>query len=158
MRVRSLGHEDPLEREMATHSSILACEIPWTKQPDGLQPMGSQRVGHHWAHTSRIHIYKKVHEKAPVDFTQHSNSANTLVPTPTWNPASTPGLPTWPHQTRTPFTGNHHPNSKGNPVPDLQIHHFYTHSQTTPFNVALLTLQDWIYRIWNVHHSSIYFI
>ena len=44
--VRSLGREDPLEKEMATHSSILACRIPWTEEPDGLQSMGSQRVGH----------------------------------------------------------------------------------------------------------------
>ena len=45
-QVRSLGREDPLEKEMATHSSILACEIPWTEEPGGLQSMGSQRVGH----------------------------------------------------------------------------------------------------------------
>ena len=44
--VRSLGWEDPLEKEMATHSSILAWEIPCTKKPDGLQSMGSQRIGH----------------------------------------------------------------------------------------------------------------
>ena len=43
-RVRSL--EDPLEKEMATHSSIHAWKIPWTEEPGGLQPMGSQRVGH----------------------------------------------------------------------------------------------------------------
>ena len=42
--VRSLGGEDPLEKEMATHSSILAWEIPWTEEPGGLQSMGSQRV------------------------------------------------------------------------------------------------------------------
>ena len=46
MRVQSLGQEDPLEKEMATHSSILAWKIPWTKEPDGLQSMGLQRVGH----------------------------------------------------------------------------------------------------------------
>ena len=45
MWVRSLGREDPLEKEIATHSSILAWEIPWTQKPDGLQSMGSQRVG-----------------------------------------------------------------------------------------------------------------
>ena len=38
--------EDPLEKEMATHSSILAWRIPWTEEPGRLQPMGSQRVGH----------------------------------------------------------------------------------------------------------------
>ena len=41
----SLGQEDPLEGEMATHSSILVWEIPWTEESDGLQSMGSQRVG-----------------------------------------------------------------------------------------------------------------
>ena len=44
--VRSLGQEDPLEKDMATHSSILAWRIPQTQEPDGLQPMGSQRAGH----------------------------------------------------------------------------------------------------------------
>ena len=45
-QVQSLGWEDPLEKEMATHSSILAWEIPWTEEPGGLQSLGSQRVGH----------------------------------------------------------------------------------------------------------------
>ena len=44
--VRSLRPEDPLEKEMATHSSILAWRIPWTDEPGGLQSMGSQRVRH----------------------------------------------------------------------------------------------------------------
>ena len=44
--VPSLGWEDPLEKGMATHSSILAWEIPWTKEPGGLQSVVSQRVGH----------------------------------------------------------------------------------------------------------------
>ena len=44
--VRSLGRDDPLEREMATYSSILAWRIPWTEEPGGLQSMGLQRVGH----------------------------------------------------------------------------------------------------------------
>ena len=44
--VQSLGWEDHLEKEMATHSSILAWKIPWTEEPGMLQPMGSQRVGH----------------------------------------------------------------------------------------------------------------
>ena len=44
--VRSLGREDPLEKEMVTHSSILAWRIPWTEKPGRLQSMGLQRVGH----------------------------------------------------------------------------------------------------------------
>ena len=45
-RVQSLGREDPLEKEMATHSSILAWRIPWTEEPGGLQYMGSKRLRH----------------------------------------------------------------------------------------------------------------
>ena len=44
--VRSLGWEDPLEKEMATHSSTLAWKIPWTEEPGRLQSMGLQRLGH----------------------------------------------------------------------------------------------------------------
>ena len=52
--VRSLSREDPLEKEMATHSSIPAWRIPWTEEPGGLQSTGSQRVVHDWT-TSLIH-------------------------------------------------------------------------------------------------------
>ena len=45
-RVRSLGQEDPVEKEMAIHSSTIAWKIPWTEEPDRLQSMGLQRVGH----------------------------------------------------------------------------------------------------------------
>ena len=45
-QVRALGQEDALEKEMATHSSILAWEIPWTEEPGRLKSMGLQRVGH----------------------------------------------------------------------------------------------------------------
>ena len=45
-QVRSLGQEDPLEKEMATHSSTLASRLPWTEEHGTLQSMGSQRVGH----------------------------------------------------------------------------------------------------------------
>ena len=48
-QVRSLGREDPREKEMATHSSILAWEIPWTEEPGGLQSMGHKGVGHNLA-------------------------------------------------------------------------------------------------------------
>ena len=50
-QVQSLGQEDPLEKEMATHSSTLAWKIPWTEKPGGLQSMGSQRVGHDFTFT-----------------------------------------------------------------------------------------------------------
>ena len=45
-RVRSLDQEDPLKEGMATHSSILACKVPWTEEPNRLQSIGSHRVGH----------------------------------------------------------------------------------------------------------------
>ena len=52
--VWSLGREDPLEEEMATHSSILAWRIPWTEEPGGLQSIGLQRVRCNWAHTHKV--------------------------------------------------------------------------------------------------------
>ena len=55
MWVGSLGQEDPLEREMATHSSTLAWKIPWTEEPEGLQSMGLQKVGHNSA-TKHTHF------------------------------------------------------------------------------------------------------
>ena len=59
--VQSLGWEDPLEEGKATHSSVLAWRIPWTEEPDRLQSMGSQRVGHDQAtkHSTAL-IYSKM--------------------------------------------------------------------------------------------------
>ena len=54
--VRSLGWEDRLEKEMVTHSSILAWRIPWMEKPGRLQSMGSQRVGHDWATSLSLSI------------------------------------------------------------------------------------------------------
>ena len=61
-RVQFLGWEDPLEKEMAIHSSTLAWKIPWTEEPDRLQSMGSQRVRHDWATSlsfpfTRAHVF-----------------------------------------------------------------------------------------------------
>ena len=55
--VQSLGHKDPLEKGMATHSSILALEISWTEEPDGLQFMGSQRVRHDLVNNTHTQMY-----------------------------------------------------------------------------------------------------
>ena len=63
-QVQSLGWEDPLEKEMATHSSILVWEIPWKEEPVGYSPWGHKRVGHNLvtkqslAGTRRAHKYK----------------------------------------------------------------------------------------------------
>ena len=53
--VRSLYQEDPLEKEMATHSRILAWGIPWTEESGGLQSIGSKRIGHNWCDLARRH-------------------------------------------------------------------------------------------------------
>ena len=58
--VRSLGQGDPLEKEMATHSSILAWEIPWTEEPGRLQSMGSQQVRHNRMIDTHNFIFKLV--------------------------------------------------------------------------------------------------
>ena len=66
MRVQSLGREDPLEKEMATHSSILAWRIPWTEEPGGLLTMGLQRVRHDWhdlAAAAAVNYLKKEKHK-----------------------------------------------------------------------------------------------
>ena len=62
--VRSLGQEDPPEKGMATHSSILAWRIPWTVEPGGLWSMGSNTVGHNWATkcaSMRAHMHTHTH-------------------------------------------------------------------------------------------------
>ena len=55
MQVWPLGQEDPLEKEMATHSSILAWGIPWTEDPGGVQSMGSKRVRYDWSALAHAH-------------------------------------------------------------------------------------------------------
>ena len=57
--VWSLGWEDPLEKEMAAHSSIVAWKISWTEEPSRLQSMGSQRVGHDWATSPSLHFHRQ---------------------------------------------------------------------------------------------------
>ena len=65
MRVRSLGREDPLEEEMAPHSSISAWRTPWTEEPGGLLSMGSQGVEHDWV-TSNESPLLKLEAGAPI--------------------------------------------------------------------------------------------
>ena len=60
LQVGSPSWEDPLEEEMATHSSILARIIPWTEKPGRLQSMGSQRAGHDWSNRVRTHTIQSV--------------------------------------------------------------------------------------------------
>ena len=58
--VQSLGWEDPQEKEKATHSSILAWEIPWTGEPGGLQSRGLQRVGHNLMTKKQLYYFLKI--------------------------------------------------------------------------------------------------
>ena len=60
-QVQSLGREDPLEKGIATHSSILAWRVPWTEEPGGLQSMGLQRVGHDWMTHTDTHTHTHTH-------------------------------------------------------------------------------------------------
>ena len=69
--VQSLGWEDPLEKEMAIHSSSIAWKIPWTEEPDRLQSMGSQRVRHDWA-TSLSFTFKVYWNVKTCSFIQHA--------------------------------------------------------------------------------------
>ena len=62
-RVWSLGWEDPLQKEMATHSSILAWRIPWMEEPGGLQSMGSQWVRHNWVTSLSLWDIKFIRKK-----------------------------------------------------------------------------------------------
>ena len=61
MQAQSLGQEDPLQKEIAAHSSILAWEVPWTEGPEGLQSMGLQKGWTHWQlnKTEKGYITKK---------------------------------------------------------------------------------------------------
>ena len=63
-QVRSLGWDNPLEKELAPHSSILVWRIPWTEEPGGLQSMGLQRVGHSWT-AEHAHKTSLLHEWIP---------------------------------------------------------------------------------------------
>ena len=72
-QVQSLAGEDPLEKEMATHSSILAWRIPRTEEPGKLQPMGSERVRHDWATNKKRHLGSP---GAVVDFIPESSRSS----------------------------------------------------------------------------------
>ena len=66
-QVRSLGREDPVEKEVATHSSILAWRIPWTEEPGKLQSLGSQIVRHDWVTSLSFFLYRILAQFYPCD-------------------------------------------------------------------------------------------
>ena len=70
--VQSLGWEDPLEKEMANHSSILAWKIPWTEEPGRLQPMGLQRVRQDWETSLTTYLCRDKYIHIQATYTQES--------------------------------------------------------------------------------------
>ena len=83
-RVWSLGWEDPLEREMATYSSILAWRMPWTEEPGGLQSMGSQRVRYDWVTSLSFYFHDVLYASlivpdVQVDFRKGRGTRNQIV-------------------------------------------------------------------------------
>ena len=90
MHFQSLGQEDPLEKELATHSRILALKVPGTEEPGGLQSMGSQRVRHNWACAcacARMHTCTHTHTHTQTH-TLSSLPASFVVPHCMWDPRS----------------------------------------------------------------------
>ena len=79
-RFQSLGGEDPLEKEMATHSRIPAWKIPWTEEPGRLQSMGSQRVRHNWATSLSLSFFRRMTNKTLISGFIHSPCPLVLVP------------------------------------------------------------------------------
>ena len=85
--VRSLGWEDPLEKEMATHSSILAWKIPWTEEPGRLQSIGLQRVEHDWATSLSLFTFmhwRRKWQPTPVFLPGESQGQGSLVGCRLW--------------------------------------------------------------------------
>ena len=100
MRVRSLGWEDPLEEEMATHSSILAWGVPWTEEPGGLQSMDHKELDMTEQLSARTHTHTNKHKG--IQFSSVSQSCPAF-----WNPmdCSMPGFPV--HHQLLEFTQTH---------------------------------------------------
>ena len=85
-QVQSLGLEDPLEKEMATQSSILAWRIPWTEKPGGLQSMGSQSQT--WLSDQHFHVSLHSHPTGRVShLITHYSSVGNCIPSPQQNPS-----------------------------------------------------------------------
>ena len=97
-QVRFPGQDVPLEKRMATHTSILAWKIPWTEEPVGLQSMSLQRVGHNWATntwlTLELHFMAASGWKLTVKSKDESLSGQ-LSEEPEWATNSTPWRNTW---------------------------------------------------------------
>ena len=86
LQVRSLGREDPLEEEMAAHSSILGWEIPWAEEPSVLQSMGSQRVKYAWGTCSHACVHVSTHTCTHQSQWQKQDSSSTTRRSPSQPP------------------------------------------------------------------------
>ena len=120
-QVPSLGQKDPLEKGVATHSSILAWRIPWTEEPGGLQSMGSQRVGHGWVtkHSSQPAQLNLLKTCLRGDFPGSPVAKN--WPSSAGDVGSIPGWGTRSHHMP---TGQLRPPTHSRaPVPQLDTHH-----------------------------------
>ena len=92
VNVSSLGQENSLEKGMATHSSILPWEIPWSEEPGGLQPMGLQRVIHDWAIKTNNHSWHSKEVLEPGLNTKHWQGCGETGYLHTANKESSPGI------------------------------------------------------------------
>ena len=86
--VQSLGGEDPLAEDMATHSSSLAWKIPWTEEPGGLQSKGLQRVGHDWARGTWPHRAQRCPGRVLQEHAREGPAVHEAGRLPTGSPAS----------------------------------------------------------------------
>ena len=136
MQVQFLGREDPLEKGMATHSSILAWEIPWTEDPGGLQSMGSRKVGHDWAT-----------QQQQQNWVKRSTQCKRLI-MKTW--AVTQGhaqlmlLPQTGRQRRWPVT---YPT----PAPKTPVREWHCWTSWIPYPNVNVFAKSWLLRMWNVN-------
>ena len=119
-QVQSLSQEDPLEKKMVIHSSILAWRIPWTEEPGRLQSMGLRTVGHDWATRHIIYVIVETFSISSVQFSSVAQSCPTLC-----NPmnCSTPGLPV-----------HHQPGVHSNSHPSSRWCHPAISSSVVPFS------------------------
>ena len=93
--VRFLGREDPLEKEMAIHSSTLAWKIPWTEEPDRLQSMGLQRVGHDWATSLHFVNILNIMIKNIIKLLKLDYTVTIISYLLTWMSLCVVGIPLW---------------------------------------------------------------
>ena len=131
-QVRFLGEEDPLEKEMAIHSSTLAWKIPWTEEPDRLQSTGLQRVGHNWATSLSLSIEQAL----SVCSVQHVMSEWPRAPSSSGRPWTPPACPNTALSVQPPLP---QPSAE---LPSRQCHHYLCQSLDACVDVTTGYLGD----------------